>query len=342
MTLTAGFDVGGAHLKVALAEDGVPVAVEVFACPLWQGLDKLDAALAAARPLYGRASRHAITMTGELSDLFATRAEGVVTLVNRMIEAVGQDARFWMGLRGFGSAEEAIVHHTDTGSTNFLATAALAARHLQDALVIDFGSTTTDIIPIVDRKPVPQGLTDAVRLATGELVYTGYTRTAVMGIATRAPLAGREQGLAREYLATMADVGRILGTLPEGIDQHATADGRGKSLSESVTRLARMFGRDAGDCTLQEWQQAARFLREAQLTSIVEGCREVLRTAAVPAWAPIVAAGIGADEIPAIAAQLEAECQVFGDLIRARPGCRTAATHSAPAAAVAVLHSEVN
>ena len=47
MAITAGYDVGGAHLKVALAEDGRTIAVRQIACPLWRGLDRLDAALAA-------------------------------------------------------------------------------------------------------------------------------------------------------------------------------------------------------------------------------------------------------------------------------------------------------
>ena len=49
MAVTAGYDVGGAHLKVALSEAGRVVAVEQVACPLWQGLDRLDAALAQVR-----------------------------------------------------------------------------------------------------------------------------------------------------------------------------------------------------------------------------------------------------------------------------------------------------
>jgi len=77
MAITAGYDVGGAHLKVALAEDGRTIAVTQIACPLWRGLDRLDAALAEAAPLTARANRHAATMTGELCELFPDRRSGV-------------------------------------------------------------------------------------------------------------------------------------------------------------------------------------------------------------------------------------------------------------------------
>jgi probable H4MPT-linked C1 transfer pathway protein len=339
MTITAGLDVGGAHLKVALTEAGRTLLVEQFACPLWQGLDKLDAALAAARAMTERAERHAVTMTGELSDLFPDRKTGVETLVARLAREFGGETRFWMGPRGFGDASAARLHHVDVGSTNFLATAVLVASRCPDALLIDFGSTTADIIPVKDGKPVPHGLTDADRLATGELVYTGLTRTAVMGVTTRAAFNGRPQTLAREYLATMADVRRILGILPDGVDQHATADGRGKSLAESLARLARMFGRDAADGDLAQWREAAAAIREAQLASIIEGCREVLTAAALPSAAPVVAAGIGAYEVQEIARRLERTSVDFGTIAGAGDDCQLGATRSAPAVAVALLFS---
>jgi probable H4MPT-linked C1 transfer pathway protein len=339
MTITAGLDVGGAHLKVALVEASRTIAVGQFVCPLWQGLDKLDAALLAAEPLLSRADRFGVTMTGELSDLFFGRKAGVETLVGRIDREFGDRARYWMGLRGFGTADEARRHHADVGSTNFLATAAFIATQLTDALLIDFGSTTADILPIVAGKPVPCGLRDAERQTTGELVYTGLTRTAVMGITTRAPFKGRMQGLAREYLATMADVRRIIGRLPEGVDQHATADGRGTSAEESIARLARMFGRDAHEGSLDNWRASADFIRTAQLTSIEEGIAEVLAVTPVPPAAPIVAAGIGATEVATIAARLGRPCIAFSDLANADAACRDWATACAPAVSVAHLLS---
>ena len=85
MAITAGYDVGGAHLKVALAEDGRTIAALQLPCPLWRGLDRLDAAFAQAAPLVSRAHAHAATMTGELCELFPDRATGVSTIVDRLV-----------------------------------------------------------------------------------------------------------------------------------------------------------------------------------------------------------------------------------------------------------------
>ena len=157
-------------------------------------------------------------------------------------------------------------------SANFLATARVIATRQPKSLLIDMGSTTTDIVAC-DR---PQGLTDAERLQTGELVYTGLTRTPVASVATRAPLAGQWQGLARDAFATMADVRRILDELPDDVDVHDTADGRGKSFAESLARFARGFGRDADMRHLATWQISAAYVRERQLRSIHDGALQVL------------------------------------------------------------------
>ena len=102
MVITAGYDVGGAHLKVALAENGRTVAVRQIACPLWQGIETLDAAFAEAEPLTARAERHAVTMTGELCELFPDRRSGVAAILERLQAILPPGMRIWMGLRGFG------------------------------------------------------------------------------------------------------------------------------------------------------------------------------------------------------------------------------------------------
>src|SRR5262245_8196589 len=109
MAVTAGYDVGGAHLKVALAEAGRIVAVEQVACPRGQGLDRLDAALAQVAALTARADRHAATMTGELCELFPDRRSGVVVLVGHLRAILGPQVLIWMGKHGFGGTDAALA-----------------------------------------------------------------------------------------------------------------------------------------------------------------------------------------------------------------------------------------
>ena len=337
MSVRAGLDVGGAHLKVACTQDGRLTAVRQFPCPLWMGLDHLDAALQKARPLLADATAVAITMTGELSDVFPDRITGVETLIDRLSKEFPGKARFWIGAHGLGTAEDARRNPRDVGSTNFLASAALAGRRIPDALLIDFGSTTADIIPIRKAKPAPTGLTDAVRQTTGELVYTGYTRTAVMAVTGQAPFQGQWVTLAREYLATVADVRRVLGVDLTGIDQHATADGKDKSIASSTARLARMLGRDADEGSAGDWHTAAAYVREMQLRSIHDGATQVLSKAGLPGGAPVIAAGIGASDVAAIATRLERPVVSFAQLSGAEGGLEFWAAACAPAVALALM-----
>jgi len=66
-------------------------------------------------------------------------------------------------------------------------------------------------------------------------------------------------------------------------------------------------------------------------------CAEVLAATPVPADAPIVAAGIGAPQLAALAADLSRPCQPFADLVDAVPDARVWVTRCAPAVAVALL-----
>jgi uncharacterized hydantoinase/oxoprolinase family protein len=158
-----------------------------------------------------------------------------------------------------------------------------------------------------------------------------------MGVTTEALFRGQRAGLAREYLATMADVRRILGKDLADIDQHATADGQGKSVHESITRLARMLGRDARDGTEDEWRKVAEHIRELQLRTLHDGAAQVLSAVHLPAAAPVVSAGIGADDVSEIARRLGRDAVRFGALAAADARCETWATACAPAVAVALL-----
>jgi probable H4MPT-linked C1 transfer pathway protein len=332
MTITTGYDVGGAHLKVATFDGARLVAVRQIACPLWRGIENLDAALDAAAPIIGASRTHAVTMTGELTEIFESREAGVGEIVRRLAARLQGDIRVFMGLKGFAAPEAAISDPLSVGSANFLATARLIAGRRPKALLIDMGSTTTDIVAC-DR---PQGLSDAERLQTGELVYTGLTRTPVASVATRAPLAGQWQGLARDAFATMADVRRILGALPDDVDVHQTADGRGTSVGESLVRFARGFGRDAEMRHLATWKASAAYIAERQLRSIHDGVLQVISRPGLEITS-VVSAGIGASVAEAIAARLALPHVDFGTLIDAPVEHRLWATRCAPAVAVALL-----
>ena len=192
MRVVIGWDVGGAHLKAARAEDGCIVEAVQVASPLRLGLERLAQAFIDAKARIGSGDLHVVTMTGELADTFASRAEGVQALATLAArELAPATVSLYAGRAGFIAPEQAQGHWKDIASANWYASASLAARAVRTALLVDIGSTTTDLVPIVTGSVAAHGYTDAERLAAGELVYTGMVRSFAMAVAERAPFAGR-------------------------------------------------------------------------------------------------------------------------------------------------------
>src|SRR5262245_42198764 len=144
-----GWDIGGAHVKAALLRHGRVVDAAQWPCPLWQGLDRLDAALDAAHARWPDLQHHAhaVTMTGEMVDLFAHREDGVTRLAALLARRLPEPLFFgsdgnWL------DAESAGPHWQEIASANWLATARHTALvcEAQEGLLIDIGSTTTDLI----------------------------------------------------------------------------------------------------------------------------------------------------------------------------------------------------
>jgi probable H4MPT-linked C1 transfer pathway protein len=280
---------------------------------------------------------HAVTMTAELADTFASRAEGVTGIAALAARTLSGRVALYAGRAGFIPLEAASRHVSDIASANWHASAAFVAGRCKHALFIDMGSTTTDIVPIANGEIGANGYTDAERLAAGELVYTGLVRGFVMATATRAPFAGTWTPLVNENFANMADVHRILGTLPADADQMATPDGREKTVEASRARLARMVGADAADAADADWKFLARWFAEAQMRAIVDAVMLVLSGQSVAPNAPIVGAGVGTHLIEEIARRLGRDYVRFETLLHVAPQARAMASQCAPAAAVALL-----
>ncbi|MGH1590843.1 hydantoinase/oxoprolinase family protein [Methylobacterium phyllosphaerae] len=339
--MTIGWDLGGVHVKVALVEDGRVVAAAQVPCPLWQGLPALDRALDAAPDWARGAASHAVTMTGELTDCFADRRDGVAALSGWAGSHLAGTVRIYAGRSGFVAPETAASHAADVASANWHATAALAGRHVPDALLIDIGSTTADLIPIVRGRPATTGYSDAERLETGELVYTGAVRTPVIALSDHAPFAGRRTRLMTETFAHMADVYRILGQLPEGADQQPSGDRKGKSVAESETRLARIVGRDRTEAPASAWAALARHFAEAQLRLLHDAAADLLSRPDLGAGAPLVVCGAGAFLGLRLAERLGRPAIPLVALLEARiAGARDAISTCGPAVAVGLIAAE--
>ena len=333
-----GWDLGGAHVKLAVIDhDGHLQRAVQTPCELWQGLDRLEAALRGLAGERDGDAFHAITMTGELVDLFRDRASGVAAIADTFVRALQPAPVAVFTGDGFVDAHEAAGRWPDIASANWLATARLVTRLLPQALVIDVGSTTTDIIVVAAGEVKAAGRSDFGRLAREELVYTGVVRTPVMAIAQHVPFAGERVGVMAEHFATMADVYRITGELDETFDHARTADGRGKSREDSMRRLARMIGCDLEQAAPEAWEELARWLAHAQRQFVRRACDRQLSTGPLEAHAPVVGLGAGDFVAGRVAEELGREYIGFAALAGIAPDLQRAVDVCGPAFAVARL-----
>jgi len=343
-----GWDIGGAHVKACVLRGGQVLDVAQWPCPLWQGLQQLDAALAqaAARwPAAWAAAGHVVTMTGEMVDLFPDREAGVRGLAAHLAQALPTPPLFYAGEHGFCTAGDAAALWSAIASANWRASAGWAARRVPAGMLVDIGSTTTDLIAFRGGRLLGTSLSDADRLTSGELVYHGVVRTPLCALAPRVPFRGRVLNVMHEFFATTADVYRLTGELAPAHDQHPAADGGAKDAPGTRQRLARMLGQDARDAGDADWLALARAWRAAQVAEIAGQLKRIVDAHALPADALFVGAGCGAFLLPdvrAAAGRAGASYLAFGrDLVPlapdAAPGCAEWAGVGAPSVAVALL-----
>jgi len=296
----AGWDVGGVHVKgvrVAARAAGPPdVRVIVRPFEIWRAPHELPAVLREVAGLLElpASTDMGVTMTAELSDAFATRREGVAFVFESLRAAFPEAGVEALDTSGrLVPLVDALTRPLDFAATNWVAAALYLAGLCGDCLMIDVGSTTTDIIPIGSGRIGCEERTDEQRLAGGQLVYSGVVRTNPDTIVDMVPLRGRFCRVAAESFCTMADAYVLLGSLSEGDYTCPTPDRGPRTPSGCAARLSRLVCTDSETSAPVEIEQIARYLAERQLQQLTEAVVQVLSGRTLAAPLPVVPVGIG-------------------------------------------------
>lgn len=292
MQYKVGWDIGGAHLKAVLLDaHGVVQSVYQLACPLWKGLHELEQAMTEIwQSIKQPDALSAVTMTGELVDLFPNRQVGVCEIAKVVNRLLGKHVVFYAGDNGWVRFDAVASHTQAIASMNWLASAQYLSQFADNTLLIDIGSTTTDMIPLGKSQLSAIGRTDAHRMANHALIYTGVVRTPLMALGPTINFKAQTYYVAAEYFATTADVYRVLSQLSAEADLADTGDGKGKTLSETATRLARMVGHDVEDYPLSDWVELAKAFKQQQKNILMQSVKYHVNQDVMP----IIAVGVGA------------------------------------------------
>jgi probable H4MPT-linked C1 transfer pathway protein len=288
-----GLDVGGANTKAAVVHGGEPVRVVSEPFEVWRDPDALARVIA---DVVGRlgfdGAPVAMTTTAELVDAFPNKRDGVRHVLDAARSALPGRRMRVMTIEGeLIDLDAGRAAPLRCAAANWMATAMLVARSLPDAILIDCGGTTTDVIPIAAGAVAARGHTDLGRLLDGELVYTGALRTNIATVVSHVPIGGRPCPVSSELFAIAADAHLLLGNLTRDQCTCAFPDGRGASPDEVHARLARIVCADPEQLAGGDLEAIAGAVEDAQVAAIAGALDRV--AARVPAGAPAVAGGVG-------------------------------------------------
>src|SRR5580765_4974548 len=315
-TPTIGWDIGGVHTKVARrTPDGTLTArSRTFA------IEHEVATLA--------------VMLEQLKQEIRSKREGVEKILDVVEKALGQHTGIFATDGRFLTIGNARQNPLSVAASNWVATAMVVSRICPDAILIDTGSTTADLIPIVSGHVAARGKTDPERLASGELVYTGVVRTPVEAIAGTLPWRGGTVGVSAEGFALSGDVHLWLGQIATEDYTAPTPDRRPATRPFAGERLARVICADREMLEEEEITELARSIAEAQVERVAASLHSVLERH--PAIRQAVVTGIGDFLGAAAARRVGLEVRSLAEHL-GPDGSRVA-----PAAAIALLLSESN
>jgi probable H4MPT-linked C1 transfer pathway protein len=289
-----GLDVGGANTKAAVVHDDGMVRTISEPFEVWRAPEALGAAIGSVvGGLEAEGAPVALTTTAELVDVFASKREGVLYVLDACEQALpGRRLRAFTTAGELVDLDGARAAPLQCAAANWVATAMLVARSLPDAILLDCGGTTTDLIPIVAGTVAARGRTDVERLLSGELVYTGALRTNIAAVLSEVPIGGEPCAVTAELYAIAADAHLLRGNLRPSQCTCTFPDDRGTSPAEVRSRLARVVCADPEQLAEGDVEAIAAAVEEAQVAAISAALARVAQR--VPAGTEVVTVGVGA------------------------------------------------
>lgn len=287
-----GLDIGGANLKAASTEN----QAHSIPFPVWKEPENLAGKLAELLSGFAKPDCFAVTMTAELADCFQTKAEGVnfiLDSINQM--ANGIPVQVWQTGAEFVSTEVARDIPRLVAASNWHALSTWVGRLVPDgnSLMIDIGSTTTDIIPLREGVPNPEGMTDPERLSSGELVYTGVRRTPLCALLNEIIVDEKKYHLAAELFATMHDVYLLLEKIKEDPGCLETANGKPATIDAACDRVTRMLCADHTELNRDQIMQLAEQFYSKQKKLVSDALTRVVRNQSFETVQAVIGSGEG-------------------------------------------------
>ncbi|MFW9879584.1 MAG: hydantoinase/oxoprolinase family protein [Candidatus Thorarchaeota archaeon] len=279
MIILVGLDIGGANTKAALINFNNKTILNSFSYieyfPFWEKtkteipemLNNIIKKLIEMNDYHLESVDYfTITITAELSDAFQTKREGILTIIDALGKVFEKDKlKFISNIQTFMDYKDAKSKPYAIAASNWVSTALYLGHFVPECILIDGGSTTIDIIPIIESKPASMGDDDISRLMNHELIYTGGLRATIPSITHHVPYKDKIVRVSFEKFALISDVHRILNNISEKEYINDTADSRSKSLQDCYARLSRVICMDIETLSTDDLNTIANHIYQKQL-----------------------------------------------------------------------------
>ena len=236
-----GWDIGGAHTKISII-DSKKVKTRVFNIELWrnEGLITLEKIIN-NRDIIPTNTSHCITLSAEMCDIFSYRTKGI----NILLSLFKKNALNTYVYTNNGIKKMSRLRNVKSAaSMNWLATAEFVSKFVDDIIIIDIGSTTTDFIVIKNKIIINKRVDDFTGMKNNELLYLGCLRTPIYAVTEEIKDLKNIYKIIPENFSSLADIYQILNIVDIKNDYSRRLDGRSKTLLNSYKRISRSFGFD--------------------------------------------------------------------------------------------------
>ena len=245
--------------------------------PMWKYNNKLQECLIKFTEDEDNIDIVCVSMTAELADGYLSKKEGVSDISGKVIEVFGKKEVYFVtfdGLKNYDRLQEDLL---GAAAANWIGTTEILKHVNPNCIFMDIGSTTTDIIPIVNGQENAKGHSDLERLQSGELVYTGMLRTNLAAIVHEVPIHGKKTKVSSELFTISADMHHILGNIKEKDYTCSTPDDNDKSITSCKRRLSRLVCADLDTLDDNQIEKLARYIEQKQIEQIKMGLEKVVK-----------------------------------------------------------------
>jgi len=242
-----GWDLGGAHIKYCVESQASNIIwYDIIPFDFWKDYSKLSALIRGICKQYhekGSLIENYFTMSAEMCDCFENRRAGVKYILNQIKKI--KYSSYIFSKNGLSKLDNKYKIYPDkVGSYNWYASALYISKLINNVILIDFGSTTCDFSIIKNGKILNRRTSDIDGMLTGELLYTGCSRTPIYAHINQIRFGNKIYNIIPENFSSMSDVNIILGKLDKRDVYSKSSDGSNHSLLQSYKRICRSFGFD--------------------------------------------------------------------------------------------------